>query len=112
VTFDALAAAEAGVGDYPAFDFIGLDGKTYSLPHPLTLTERQVSRIREGQFDVVLGEVSAEAADAIQNMPVFVSSQLAEEWMGSAGEAGKSPAPSRATRRSVKPSKRTSPRVA
>jgi hypothetical protein len=109
MAFDArAAAAESADEDYPPFEFIGLDGNTYELPNPLTLTEREVARIREGD-NGPLEERSPEGFEAMQDLPLHISLQLGQAWFDSAEEAGKSPSPSRATRRAVKPSKRTSP---
>jgi hypothetical protein len=109
MAFDAREHVTASpTVDYPPFEFTGLDGKPYELPHPLTLTERQVDKINSGDPKGVIEDVAPEAFNAIQDMPSYVSKQLGQQWLSEAQESGKSPSASRRTRRAVKPSKRTS----
>jgi len=112
MTFDARTLAEQHADDYPPFVFVGLDGVEHELPNTVTLTERQISRIRQGGMDELENLIAPEAFEAIQDLPLHISRQLGEAWFEEAGETGKSQAPSRATRRAVKPSKRTSPPAA
>jgi len=108
--FDVRAFIEERDGDFPPFEFVGLDGETYELPNVETLTERQVERISvNGELKEVLGELAPDALDEIAGMPVYASQKLAELWLSGAGESGKSPAPSRRTGGSGKRSKPTSP---
>lgn len=94
MTFDAQAkAAEAQAsGKYPPFPFRGLDGADYSLPHPQTLTERQGAMLVSGEVLAVIKEIDEAAHDAIVDMPMFITSDLAESWLAQAGEEGKEPA--------------------
>lgn len=97
--FDAQAkAAEAQQSKkYPPFQFRGLDGAEYQLPHPDTLTERQGALLAEGKVLDVIREIDEATHDAIVDMPVFITSELAEVWLSGAGEEGKEPAPSSET---------------
>lgn len=104
--FDAQAALEEA-GDFAPFSFVGLDGENYTLPNPLTLTERQAARINRGEIKELVAEIAPEAWSAIEEMPIHVSQKLAEAWLEGAGESGKSPRPSRRTNGGGKRSRRT-----
>lgn len=104
--FDVRAAAAVNSDDYPGFEFIGLDGKQYTLPNPLLFTEREVARIRAGD-QTPIEERAPEAFEALQDLPMHVTVKLGEAWWGSAEEAGKSLRPSRQIRRAAQRSKQT-----
>lgn len=94
--FDAQAkAAEAAAEKkYPPFQFRGMDGAEYQLPHPDTLTERQGGLLAEGKVLDVIKEIDEATHDAIVDMPVFITSELAQVWLSGAGEEGKELSPS------------------
>ena len=105
MVFDARAAAAEvdEAEEYPPFEFIGLDGETYQLPNILTFTEREALRISKGDYGP-LEERSPEAFEAMQDLPLHVSTQLGEAWWAEVDDSGKLPstpsAPNRAARRS------------
>jgi len=108
--FDARAAAEEHAlrhGD-EVFDFVGMDGDTYSLPPISTLTARQARRLQDGDFDVLTEIAPPEVCAAIDDLPVGVLEELGEAWSSAVGETGKSGSASSKTPRRGTPSKRTS----
>lgn len=108
MTFDAReVAAAVDEATYPPFPFIGLDGQTYQLPNAMTMTERQASAVRNGDETAARALLGDEAWEALADLPLHVSQALGEAWFGEMGEAGKSPGPSRATRRAGQRSKAT-----
>lgn len=117
--FDARQAAKDHAGAYPPFEFVGLDGDTHELPHPLTLTTDQAMQLNaamkagDDEGTLALFELlSPDAAEAVRALPAYVTDQLMNAWFEAAGEAGKSEAPPSPTSGGAKPSKRTSPRAA
>lgn len=96
-TFDAQAKAAAAEGKYPPFTFRGLDGVEYSLPHPMTLTEHQGGMIASGAVNELIRQLDEKAFDAIQAMPMFISSELATAWLDEVGDEGKADSPSSET---------------
>jgi hypothetical protein len=109
--FDARAVTEEKVKGLEPFEFVGLDGGTYTLPHPGTMTEEQGDRLQSDP-KALIAELDPQAFEAIQQMQLPVSSALIQAWLDELGEAGKSPSPSRAIRRAAQRSKRTSPSAA
>lgn len=112
--FDTRQAAEDGARDYPAFPFIGMDGETYELPHPLSLTTDQAIRLNEAQKqgdDEALMELfdslAPAAAAAVRALPVHVTGRLMDAWYESAGDLGKPLAGSSPPNRSARRSKPT-----
>lgn len=118
-TFDARAAAEEIEAEYPPFDFEGMDGETYYLPHPMMLTTGEQQAVMELQeegdgasaelalFDL-LERTAPEAMGAIKEMPAIVTAKLMEAWYEAVDEEGKSPSPSSAPNRAARRSQQTS----
>lgn len=95
--FDAQAKAAAAEGKYPPFPFRGLDGRDYSLPNPQTLTEAQGMMLAAGQVNELIKQIDEGAHEAILAMPMWLSSELATDWLAQAGDEGKEPSPSSET---------------
>lgn len=96
MAFDARKAAEL-VNQLPDFEFIGLDGETYTLPSVKTISTEQADRMNSGDTEALREIASPEAYAAIMAMPVGVGEALALAWMAEAGELGKEPLASSAT---------------
>lgn len=92
--FDAQAEAKAAEGKYLPFTFRGLDGTEYSLPHPVTLTERQGGLIAAGEVKAVIREIDEKAFDAVEAMPIHISGKFATAWLELLEEQGKADSPS------------------
>jgi hypothetical protein len=116
MTFDARVEAEKAAEDYAPFPFTGLDGKEYSLPHPLTLTTGQSEKLmkaqKKGDDEAMLAlfdTLAPDALEAIRDMPSAVTAKLFEKWRAGLGDLGKSGGepspPNRAARRSKPTSK-------
>lgn len=88
--FDARAVAAETSTRYPPFEFVDLDGVEHTLPHPLTLLERDVDQFNTDPKSWLAAHHPA-VADAIADMPVAVSRSLLEAWMSTQGNPGKSP---------------------
>lgn len=88
MTFDA----RDHLVDLPNYEFTGLDGVTYTLPNIAALTMRQLMAVAAGDM-TVLREINEKAYEAILDMPVTVSEQLAADWVQAGEQAGKSPSP-------------------
>lgn len=116
MTFDARAEAKQATEDYAPFPFVGLDGETYYLPHPLTLTTGQTEQLMRAEKEsddaamlALFDTLAPEALEAIREMPQVVTAKLFDEWRSGLGDLGKSgsepSAPNRAARRSKRTSK-------
>lgn len=106
--FDAQAKVAEAAGKYPPFQFRGVDGVEHELPNPLTLKERHGTLIGAGRVKDVIREINPAVADAIDDMPIFVSAALAEAWLAQGGEPGKSESEFSAQTNGAEPSKPTS----
>lgn len=111
MSFDARAAAKAAEANYPPFQFIGMDGEAYYLPHPMMVDPGLVRRAQAGDItnDEMLRAMAPEAAAAIDQMMPVVQRQLVTAWRAavdpSLEELGKELEQSSPTRRSGEPSK-------
>jgi len=93
--------------DLPQFEFEGVDGEVYQLPHIRQLTTRQALAAMEGDLEAVLREVAPDTADVVLNLPAYALDALIKAWLEhSEIEAGKSASPSSTT--TAMQSKRTS----
>ncbi len=117
--FDARAEATAAQEAYPPFPFVGMDGATYHLPHPLMLTagdqlaviEAQAANDAEGAelaLRSLLTKEAPEALEALDAMPSVVVAKLMMAWRAKSSEGVEAlgeglterSAPNRAARRS------------
>ena len=82
MTFDAREATAAAEAAYPPFEFIGLDGEAYHLPHPLMVDPALVRKVNAGTIttDEMLAQLSPGAAAAIEAMKPVVQQQLVKAW--------------------------------
>lgn len=116
--FDARRAVEAAEAKYKPWPFVGLDGKTYELPHMLMVDAGLQRQVQAGEIDQdqFLQAVAPDAWAAIQEMPVGVQLELVREWQGEAkaevDELGKELSPPSAPNRAARRSKPTSPPAA
>lgn len=99
--------------DLEPFVFEGPDGKEWQLPHVQTLTTRQAMAAMAGDVEAVFLEISPGVSEMLLDLPAFAIEALLKEWMQHSGvdledREGKSPAPSRSSGATAKPSKRTS----
>ena len=114
MTFDAREATAAAEAAYPPFPFIGMDGTTYHLPHPLTMKASLAKQAQAGliSFDDITAEIAPEAAAALDEMSVAAQRALVKAWRESidpdVAPLGKELRPSSPTQKSGGPSKRTS----
>lgn len=76
------------------FQFIGVDGRTYSLPNINSLTGVQGKRFMAGDESVIAEVASAAAVEAIDALPLAVQEQLARAWVEHSGQSGKGASPS------------------
>lgn len=113
--FDARSLAAESADNYPPFPFIGLDGETYELPHPMALSTGAAQRFNdawksgeEAKAFELLREWAPDAADAIAEMPVHVTQQLFAAWTDLVTESGKERSESSTPNRTARRSKRTS----
>lgn len=94
MTFDAREAVAAAEQEYPAFPFIGLDGKDYELPNPYMIEPAKVRimlDLDEGsdlegvdQMEIAK-QLMPDAWEAMDKMPVLVQRQLVQEWQKHCG---------------------------
>lgn len=77
----------AELDDTP-FEFVGLDGKTYTLPNVQTLPSNLGKRFAAGD-ETVLEELAPKAYKAIMEMPNGVAGKLLLLWVEAGGVAGK-----------------------
>lgn len=106
MAFDARKVVAEKGDDYQPYEFTGLDGKQYQLPNVKTLTFRQVEHLDDDP-KAVIQEIAPDAYDALADLPLYAWEALGVEYQEHGEEAGKSPSPSRATRRAAERSKRT-----
>ena len=132
MVFDARAATEKAEVEYPPFEFVGLDGGTYTLrsialvgADDLTalanlfrqaenedgedVDEDDLAAKLDGTRDLLARAASDEAsAEAVNQLGLYVLGQLMAAWQQSSStESGKSERPSSATKKQGRPSKRT-----
>lgn len=117
--FDARAEATAAEEAYPPFPFVGMDGETYYLPHPLMLRAGDQLAVIEAQaandpeaselaLRALLEKEAPEALGAMDTMPSVVVGRLMLAWNAKAAEGVEGlgegreerSAPNRAARRS------------
>lgn len=115
MTFDARAETQQAKQDYPPFPFIGLDGETYELPHPLGLEMVKAEKLVQAQskgddeaFMALMDTLAPDAVAAIREMPQAVVMKLFDQWREGYGELGKSDSEPSPPNRAAKRSKQTS----
>jgi hypothetical protein len=115
MTFDARQEAKQATEEYAPFPFTGLDGKSYTLPHPLTLTTRQTEVLMRAEKDsddaamlALFEALAPEALEAIRDMPQIVTAKLFDAWRAGLGDLGKSGSVPSRPNRAARRSKRTS----
>lgn len=82
MTFDAREATAAAEAAYAPFQFIGLDGEAYYLPHPMMVDPGLARRAQAGEItnDQLLAELAPDAAQAIEQMLPVVQRELVKAW--------------------------------
>ncbi|WP_049566887.1 hypothetical protein [Streptomyces sp. SBT349] len=101
--FDARERSAALPSD--PFQWIGMDGETYTLPNASTLTGADADRLFGGDL-AVIREVGGQAAyDALMAMPARLQLDFATAWTKHSRESGKEASPSSPTRTAAKRSK-------
>lgn len=117
MTFDAREAQSRAVEIYKPFDFIGLDGETYELPHAQMVDPALTGLLQSDdpkEREAAMATLAAEAWAAIQAMQPAVQVMLVEAWQEHSGvgqggtDEGKEPPPSSGTNRAARRSKPTS----
>lgn len=95
--FDARAQLAAAETAYPPFPFVGMDGETYHLPHPLMLKAGDQLAIIEAQaaddgeqaelaLRELLGKEAPEALEAMDQMPAIIVAKLMMAWRSKSAE--------------------------
>jgi hypothetical protein len=115
MTFDARKIEAETADEYQPFEFTGLDGETYHLPHPMELTTGQAEQaniaMRQGDDSMLLAifeTFEPAAADAVRAMHIRVTTRLFQAWRDSVSEEGKGRSESSSPNRTARRSKRTS----
>ncbi len=114
MTFDAREATAAAEAAYAPFQFIGLDGEAYYLPHPMMVDPGLAKRAAAGEIsnEELLAELAPDAVKAIDQMLPVVQRDLVKAWRAavepSVEELGKESTPPSETPPSAGRSKRTS----
>lgn len=82
MTFDAREATAAAEAAYAPFQFIGLDGEAYYLPHPMMVDPGVTKRVQSGEIanEDVLAIIAPDAKDAIEAMLPVVQTELVKAW--------------------------------
>ena len=120
MTFDAREATAAAEANYAPFRFIGLDGETYSLPHPLMVDPGLARRAQAGEItnDQLLAELAPDAAKAIEAMLPVVQRDLVQAWrdavdpdMEALGKELEPPSPTQPSEERSKPSSRSGAKI-
>ncbi len=116
MTFDAREATRAAEATYKPWPFIGLDGETYYLPHPLMIPPGLVKRAQAGEIsneELVEAIAGTETAAALDAMPGGVQAELIRAWRADKNDElaqlGKELTPSSATTDTGVPSRPISP---
>lgn len=116
MTFDAREATAAAEANYAPFQFIGLDGEAYYLPHPMMVNPGLARRAQAGEItnDQLLAELAPDAAKAIEAMLPVVQRDLVKAWraavdpdMEALGKELEPPSPTQPSGARSKPSSRS-----
>lgn len=118
MTFDAREARAKAVEIYRPFDFIGLDGEAYELPHVKMVDPGLTKALQSDdpdERDQGMDQLAPAAWAAIQAMEPAVQVMLVEAWQEHSGlsddedDPGKGQEQSSGPNRAARRSKRTSP---
>lgn len=111
MVFDAREVAAKAEAEYPPFEFLGMDGREYVIPHPLMVDPATAKKaLAAADGDAVLEIIAPEAKGAIDVMPIGVQRKLLRLWRETVGvdldELGNEQAPPSPT---TEPGRRLNP---
>lgn len=87
MAFDARQI-HADAASLPRFEFVGLDGNTYSLPNIKTLSAEDGERFQRGDT-AVIEESNPEAFAQINKFSMSAAEAIAQAWIEHGGQLGK-----------------------
>lgn len=111
MVLDTRVLAEQQAKTVRPFEFLCLDGHKYQLPALKELTTEDLQKFEAAETTTdlldLVEELAPDAVEPIRKMPMGVASDLMATWAKTGGTAGKSPSPSRQTRKGGKQRKQT-----